>query len=146
MTYLLDTNVISELRKGDRCDANVTAWYAWVEETDIFLSVLVLGELRRGIERIRRRDPQQTVVLERWLEETALSFAGRIMPVDDMIAELWGRTYYVRNVPVIDGLLAATAMTHDMTLVTRNVSDVEGLGVRLLDPFSGNDSTPEVVQ
>ncbi len=110
MTYLLDTNVISELRKGDRCDANVTAWYAGVEETDIFLSVLVLGEMRRGIERIRRRDPQQTVVLERWLEETALKFAGRILPVDDIIAEVWGRTYYVRNVPVVDGLVAATAM------------------------------------
>ena len=146
MTYLLDTNVISELRKGDRCDANVTAWYAGVEETDIFLSVLVFGELRRGIERIRRRDPQQTVVLERWLEETALRFAGRIMPVDDMIAELWGRTYYVRNVPVVDGLLAATAIAHDMTLVTRNVSDVEGLGVRVLDPFSGNDNSHESVQ
>ena len=146
MTYLLDTNVISELCKGDRCEANVTAWYAGVEETDIFLSVLVLGELRRCIERIRRRDPQQTVVLERWLEETALRFAGRIMPVDDMIAELWGRTYYVRNVPVVDGLLAATAMAHDMTLVTRNVSDVEGLSVRVLDPFSGNDNSHELVQ
>ena len=139
MTYLLDTNAISELRKGDRCDANVMAWYTGIKETDIFLSVLVLGELRRGIEKLRRRDPQQTVVLERWLEETALRFAGRILLVDDMIAELWGRTYYVRNVPVIDGLLAATAMAHDLTLVTRDVSDVEGLGVRALDPFRGND-------
>ena len=76
MTYLIDTNVISELRKGDRCDANMKAWYAGVGETDIFLSVLVLGEMRRGIERIRRRDPQQTIVLERWLEETALRFSG----------------------------------------------------------------------
>ena len=146
MTYLIDTNVISELRKGDRCDANVTAWYSRVEETDIFLSVLVLGEMRRGIERIRRRDPKQTYVLERWLEETALKFAGRILPVDNIIAEVWGRTYFVRNVPVVDGLLAATAMAHDMTLVTRNVSDVEGLGVRVLDPFSGNDNSHELVQ
>ena len=146
MTYLLDTNVISELRKGGRCDANVQAWFAGVGETDIFLSVLVLGEMRRGIEWIRRRDPQQTIVLERWLEETALRFAGRILPVDDMIADLWGRTYYVRNVPVIDGLLAATAMAHDMTLVTRNVSDVEGLGARVLDPFSGNDISNESIR
>ena len=146
MTYLLDTNVISELRKGDRCDANVTAWYAGVGETDILLSVLVLGEMRRGIERIRRRDPQQTIVLERWFQETALKFSGRILPVDDMIAELWGRTYYVRNAPVIDGLLAATAIAHDMTLVTRNVSDVEGLGARVLDPFIGNDDSHELVQ
>ena len=136
MTYLLDTNVISELRKGDLCDANVTAWYAGVKDTDMYLSVLVLGEMRRGIERIRRRDPQQTAVLELWLEETALKFAGRILPIDEMIGEAWGRMYYVRNVPVVDGLLAATAMVHDIALVTRNVSDVEGLGARVLDPFS----------
>ena len=135
MTYLIDTNVISELRKGDRCDANVSAWYERTEEADIFLSALVLGELRRGIERIRRRDPQQTTILERWLEETALKFSGRILPVDELIAEVWGRTYYTRNVPVVDGLLAATAVVHDMTVVTRNVSDVEGLGARLLNPF-----------
>ena len=135
MTYLLDTNVISELRKGDLCDSNVTAWYAGVKDTDIFLSVLVLGEMRRGIERIRRRDPQQTAVLERWLEETALKFAGRILYIDEMIAAAWGRIYYVRNAPVVDGLLAATAEVHDMTLVTRNVSDVEGLGVQVFNPF-----------
>ena len=136
MTFLLDTNVVSELRRGDRCDPNVSAWYAGVEETDIFLSVLVLGEMRRGIERIRRRDPQQTVVLERWLDEIVLRFAGRILPIDEMTAEAWGRTYYVRNAPVVDGLLAATAIVHDLTLVTRNVSDVRGLGARVLNPFS----------
>ena len=135
MTYLLDTNVISELRKGDGCDANVKAWYEGVEETYIFLSVLVLGEMRRGIERMRRRDPQQTNILERWLEDTALKFAGRILPIDETIAEVWGKIYYVRNVPVVDGLLAATAMVHGMTLVTRNVSDAEGLGARVFDPF-----------
>ena len=102
----------------------------------MFLGVLVLGEMRRGIERIRRRDPQQTAVLERWLEEIALKFAGRILPIDETIAEAWGRMYYVRNVPVVDGLLAATAIVHDITLVTRNVSDVEGLGARVLDPFN----------
>ena len=136
MTFLLDTNVVSELRKGERCDPNVSAWYAGVDETGIFLSVLVLGEMRRGIERIRRRDPQQTVVLERWLDEIVLRFAGRILPIDEMTAEAWGRTYYVRNVPVVDGLLAATAIVHDLTLVTRNVSDVRGLGARVLNPFS----------
>ena len=136
MTFLLDTNVVSELRKGERCDPNVSAWYAGVEETGIFLSVLVLGEMRRGIERIRRRDPQQTVVLERWLDEIVLRFAGRILPIDEMTAEAWGRTYYVRNAPVVDGLLAATAIVHGLTLVTRNVSDVRGLGARVLNPFS----------
>ena len=136
MTFLLDTNVVSELRKGDRCDPNVSAWYAGVKETDIFLSVLVLGEVRRGIERIRSRDPQQTIVLERWLDEVVLRFAGRILPIDEMTAEAWGRTYYVRNTPVVDGLLAAAAILHDLTLVTRNGSDVRGLGARVLNPFS----------
>ncbi len=136
MAYLIDTNVISELRKGDRCDVNVRAWYAAVEESDLFLSVLVLGEMRRGIERTRRRDPQQAVVLEGWLAATAKGFAGRILPIDEATTEAWGRMYFIRNVPVIDGLLAATAIVHHMTLVTRNVADVEGLGVHVLDPFS----------
>ena len=136
MAYLIDTNVISELRKGDRCDANVRAWFAAVEETDVFLSVLVLGEMRRGIERVRRRDPEQAVALEGWHAATARSFAGRILPVDEATTEAWGRMYFVRNVPVVDGLLAATAIVHGMTLVTRNVSDVEGLGARVLDPFA----------
>ncbi len=109
MAYLLDTNVISELRKGDRCDANVSGWYAEVEETDIYLSVLVLGEMRRGIEQIRRRDPQQAVVLERWHEATAQSFAGHILAIDETITEAWGRVSAVRPIPVVDGLLAATA-------------------------------------
>ena len=138
--YLIDTNVISELRKGDRCDANVRAWYESVEVTDLYLSVLVLGEMRRGIERIRRRDPEQTDVLERWLEQTALNFEGRILPVDELVADVWGKAYYVRNIPVVDGLLAATAIVHDMTLVTRNVSDVQGLGARLLNPFDPSDN------
>ena len=135
MAYLIDTNVISELRKGDRCDANVRAWFAAVEETDLFLSVLVLGEMRRGIERVRRRDPQQASVLEGWHAATVRSFAGRILPVDEATTEAWGRMYFIRNVPVVDGLLAATAIVHGMTLVTRNVSDVEGLGTQVLDPF-----------
>ena len=137
MTYLLDTNVISELRKGDRGDANVTAWYAGVEEADIFLSVLVLGELRRGIELARRRRGiDQTEALEAWLQTVIEEFSGRILSVDAQVADTWGRISALRPIPVVDGLLAAIAMAHDMTLVTRNVSDVEGLGIRVLDPFS----------
>ena len=136
MAYLIDTNVISELRKGDRCDVNVRAWYAAVEETDIFLSVLVLGEMRRGIKQVRRRDPQQAAVLKGWHAATTQSFAGRILPIDETTTEAWGSMSALRPVPVVDGLLAATATVHDMTLVTRNVADVEGLGVHVLDPFS----------
>ena len=133
--YLLDTNVVSELRKRDRCDENVAAWYTGISDEDLFLSVLTLGEIRKGIELLRDRDLRQAEVLEDWLEDVKRHYQGRILSIDADTANAWGRTYYVRNVSVVDALLAATASVHDMTLVTRNVSDVEGLGVRVLDPF-----------
>ena len=133
--YLPDTNVISELRKGDRCDANVSAWHAGITDDEIFLSVLTLGEIRRGVERIRDRDPRQCAVLESWLLEVADRYAHRILPVDERIADDWGQSYYIRNVPVVDGLLAATARVYNLTLVTRNIQHVQGLGVNLLNPF-----------
>ena len=79
--YLTDTNVISEIRKGNRCDANVSAWYAGVTVDDIFLSVLVLGEIRRGVERIRGRDPRRYAILENWLLEVASRYARRVLAV-----------------------------------------------------------------
>ena len=134
--YLPDTNVISELRKGDRCDANVSTWYAGVTDDDIFISVLVLGEIRRGVERIRDRDPQQCGFLESWLRDVTVRYTHRILPVDEKVADAWGQSYYIRNVPVVDGLLAATARVHNLTLVTRNIQDVQGLGASLLNPFA----------
>ena len=133
--YLLDTNVVSELRKGTRGDRNVNAWYSRVAEEETFLCALVIGEIRKGIETIRDRDPHQASVLNSWLLNLRRQYDGRILPVDDEIAEAWGRMYYVRNVSPIDGLLAATALVHNLTLVTRNFSDVEGLGVEILNPF-----------
>ena len=133
--YLPDTNVISELCKGDRCDANVSVWYAGVADDEIHLSALVLGEIRRGVELIRDRGPQQTSVLESWLREITGRYAHRILPVDQRVADAWGRSYYIRNAPVIDGLLAATARVHNLTLVTRNIQHVQGLGATLLNPF-----------
>ena len=134
--YLLDTNVVSELRKRDRCDENVAAWYTGILDEDLFLSVLTLGEIRKGIALLRDRDLPQAEVLEDWLEDVKRHYQGRILSIDADTAVAWGETYYVRNVSVVDGLLAATARVHDMTLVTRNVADVEGLGIRVLDPFS----------
>ena len=134
--YLLDTNVVSELRKRDRCDENVAAWYTGVSGDELFLSVLVLGEIRRGIERIRDRDPQQCAALEQWLQEVTLRYAHRVLPIAERVSDVWGQFYYIRNVPVVDGLLAATAKVHNLTLVTRNIQDVQGLGVDLLNPFS----------
>jgi toxin FitB len=132
---LIDTNVISEVRKGERCDANVSAWYASVPEADIFLSVLVLGEIRKGIERARGSNPVKAEALERWLRAVVEGFAHRIFGVDGRVAEEWGRMGAIRSVSVIDALLAATAKANGLTLVTRNTADVQGLGVALLNPF-----------
>ena len=145
--FLLDTNIISEVRKGPRSDANVSNWYAGVSESQLFISSLTIGEIRSGIELARRRrDVDQAEALETWLQTVIQRFSGRILTVDTEEADTWGQMSAIRPVPVVDGLLAATAMTHDLTLVTRNVSDVEALGVRVLDPFSGNDSSHELVK
>lgn len=137
MTYLIDTNVISELRKGARCDVNVAAWYGSIAAEDIFLSCLVLGEIRKGVERSRARDPAQAAALDRWLRDVSTAFQGRVLGIDGVVADHWGRISAVRPVPVIDGLLAATALAHDLTLVTRNERDVSGLGAKVLNPFEG---------
>lgn len=136
MKYLVDTNVISEVRKADRCNPGVAAWYATVTDEDLCLSVLVLGEIRKGLERLRGRDPQQAKVLEIWLDAVAAAFGERALPIETSIADEWGRMNAVRPVPAIDGLLAATAKVHGLILVTRNEADVAGLGATVLNPFS----------
>ena len=135
MSFLIDTNIISEVRKVDRCDAAVAAWWAGVAEDDLWLSALVLGEIRKGVELARRRDPQKAAVLETWLSDVVSGFGDRVLPVDASVAEEWGRMNAIRPVPVIDALLAATAKANDLTLVTRNEADVAGLGVEVLNPF-----------
>lgn len=133
---LMDTNIISEIRKGRRCDAAVAEWYAGVAEGELYLSVLVLGEIRKGAELARRRrDYAQADALENWLQIVAERFAERILPVDAATALTWGRLTALRPLPVIDGLLAATALTQNMILATRNLADFQGLGVQLLNPF-----------
>lgn len=135
MSYLIDTNIISEIRKGARCDASVAAWWASVQDDELFLSPLVLGEIRRGVELSRRRDVQKAAALERWLGEVTAAFADRILPIDATVAEEWGRMSAIRSVPVIDALLAATAKANGLTLVTRNENDVSDLGAEVLNPF-----------
>jgi predicted nucleic acid-binding protein len=135
MTWLVDTNVISEIRKGPRCHPSVASWWAAVEDRDLFLSALTLGEIRKGIESARPRDPVKAGALERWLREVSDVFGARIIGVDPAVADAWGRMSASRSVPVIDALLAATAQVHDLVLVTRNTADVIGLGVRTLNPF-----------
>ncbi len=135
MNYLLDTNIISEVRKGAKCDANVAAWYNSIDDAEIFLSVLVLGEIRKGVERARPSDPAQARALEKWLTAVAESFVERVLTVDQAVADEWGRMGAKRPVSTVDALLAATAKVHGMTLATRNVSDVADLGADFVNPF-----------
>lgn len=135
MSYLIDTNIISEVRKGARCDPNVAAWWASVEDEDLFLSPLVLGEIRKGAALARRKDPAKADALDEWLAQVRTAFADRLFPVDTAVAEEWGRMSAARSVPVIDGLMAATAKANGLTLVTRNEADVADLGTEIVNPF-----------
>jgi predicted nucleic acid-binding protein len=135
VSYLIDTNIISEIRKGDRCDPHVSAWYATVADEDLFLSTLVLGEIRKGVELARSRDPDKAAALEGWLRQVEAAFDGRVLGIDNAVSDRWGRMSAVRPIPVIDGLLAATAVTNGLTLVTRNDRDIAGLGATVLNPF-----------
>ncbi len=133
--HLLDTNVVSELRKNQRANPNVLAWFNTVDEEDVFLSVLVLGEIRRGIDRIRVTDYAQARVFDRWLKGLEATYADRVLPVTQAIADKWGRLSASDPPSVVDALMAATALENDFTLVTRNVQDVARTGVKLLNPF-----------
>ncbi len=135
MTYLLDTNVISEIRKSRR-DPVFNEWFDRVEAPSLFLSALVIGELAHGVARLEQRgDVHQAGLVERWLSEIKERFLGRILPVTSPIAERWGRFDPRHPLPAIDALMAATAIEHDLTLVSRD-SSVTGTGVRLLNPWA----------
>lgn len=135
MTFLLDTNVVSELRKRTP-DPHVLAWYQRNVSAQAYVSVLVLGEIRQGIERIRLRDAAQTEALERWLEQLVVEYRDRILPVTVDVAQEWGRlAASAQPPPAVDGLLAATARVHRLVLVTRNVVDVARTGVPVVNPF-----------
>ena len=125
---------MSEVRRP-RAATAVVAWFGATTDEELFVSVMVVGEVRRGIERLRRRDPGQASVLERWLHELYEFFADRIIPVDSEIAEEWGRIGATLPIPPEDGLMAATAKVRGLILVTRNVSHVDRPGVRVLNPW-----------
>lgn len=133
MSFLLDTNAVSEIRR--RRDPNVRAWVDAVDDADLHLSVLTLGEIRNGIDRLRQRDGAQADVFARWLTELRTRFAGRILPVDVRIAEQWGRLDAIATRNTVDGLIAATAHEHQLTVVTRNTKDFQGCDVPLLNPW-----------
>lgn len=127
--------MVSELRKGPRGNENVRAWFARLADEELYLSVLSVGEIRRGIEAIRRRDPRRAVSLEHWLQRLVVDHAERLLPLDLAVAEEWGRLSAIRTVSVVDTLLAATARVHGLVLATRNVRDVVWTGVDCVNPF-----------
>jgi hypothetical protein len=137
--FLIDTNVISEARKGRRADQGVIGFWAEVarNDTPLFLSAITIGELRRGVDLIRHRgDHQQAGVLEAWLAQVLEDYGDRVLALDGEAAQLWGRLRVPHAQNAIDKQIAAIALLHDLTLVTRNSEDFTGTGVRLLNPFS----------
>ena len=139
--FLLDTNILSELRKANRCDAGVRDWVEGTPAVELYVSVLVLGEIRQGIERIRMRDQAQARALEKWLHGLSTEFADRILLVDERVADQWGRLGLLQPVPTLDAFLAATALVHDLTMVSRDEDGFRNTGVRLINPFSKSKAT-----
>lgn len=135
MSFLLDTNVVSETRRKTP-DPKVVAWVSQADPSDLFISAMTLGEIAKGVALRAKQSPAQSADLEQWLTATRIGYADRIIAIDADIAEAWGRLDAKRNLPVVDGLLAATALVRGMTLVTRNVRDVAGAGVALLNPWN----------
>jgi predicted nucleic acid-binding protein len=135
--FLLDTDVISEIRKRDRAHPKVARWVARTPVEDIGTSVIVLAEIRRGIELKPCCDPEQARLLDRWFAQMRARLQDRVLLIDEPIGEAWAVMSSVpASLPLIDGLLAASAKVHGLTLVTRNVADVARTGVALIDPFS----------
>lgn len=136
--YLLDTNVVSELRKAKsgKADAKVIAWAGGVSASSLFLSVITILELETGILLIERRDPAQGRVLRGWLEGHVLpAFIGRILPVDVPVAQCCAKLHVPDPRSDRDALIAATALVHGMTVITRNIADFQATGVELLNPW-----------
>ena len=136
MKFLLDTNVISEIRKRGRAHPGVASWAAGAPADELATSVVVLAEIRRGIELVRRSDPTQAGLLDRWFAEMRSRLGDHVLPVDEAVADRWARLNVPNPLPMVDGLLAATALVHDLTLVTRNTRDFAKTGAKLLNPFT----------
>jgi len=136
VSHLLDTNVLSEWRKPQP-NPGVVEWLAGIVEDELFISVITIGEIRRGIAKLQlRNDHRQAAAYESWLADTKGAFADRLVPISVDVAEEWGRIHADHPVSMADGLIAATAKMHGWTVVTRNVKDFGATGVRLVNPFT----------
>ena len=134
--YLLDTNVISELRKGGRANHGVTAFFATLAAEEIYLSVVTIGQIRRGLENVRAQgDREQAGRLEAWLDKVVTDFSDRILEFDLDCAQVWGKLMSPHPQHAIDKQIAAIALIYDLTVVTRNTDDFVSSGVRSLNPF-----------
>jgi predicted nucleic acid-binding protein len=136
--FLLDTNLVSELRKvrSGKANAGVATWADQVEATALFISAITLHELELGVLLMERRDPAQGALLRQWLDQAVLpAFAGRILAVDSVVAQRSAALHVLDPRPFRDGLIAATALVHSLVLVTRNLADFEATGVALLNPW-----------
>jgi predicted nucleic acid-binding protein len=136
MKFLLDTNIISEIRRRERAHPKVAHWVGRTPVEEIGTSVMVLAEIRRGIELKRRSDPEQAKSLDQWYSQMRARLGDRVLPIDEPVAETWSLIGIRTPLPLIDGLLAATAKVHGLTLVTRNVADFPVAGLSLLNPFT----------
>jgi predicted nucleic acid-binding protein len=136
--YLVDTDVISEIRKGAKADESVREFFAVAsrEAIALYLSAVTVGELRTGVERLRHRgDVKQADLLERWLKQVAKTYADAILPFDEETAHVWGRLRVPNPENLLDKQIAATALIHDLTVVTRNTEHFAPTGVRIKNPF-----------
>lgn len=134
--FLLDTNVVSEFRKGSRADVGVIDFVDQHPADSFWLSVIVVGELSRGIELLRRRDPESAELLDVWFLELVDEYEERILPISPAIALQWGGLGIPDPLPVADALIAATGLEHDLIVVSRNLADIARSGVECLNPFA----------
>ena len=136
MGFLIDTNVLSELRKKEKANIGVQNWFTNADGNQLYISVLTLGEIRQGIEQLKHKDEKAAHALDIWLKQIESDSVRLILPITQEIADRWGQINVPDKMPVIDGFLAATALVHNLILVTRNIRDVERSGVKVLNPFS----------
>jgi toxin FitB len=141
LQYLLDTNILSETRKK-QADKRVLAFLSTAEPSALFISVLTLGELKKGVAVKKKSDPDGAALIAAWVDGLEASFGDRILDVDVAAAKVWGDLSAERPRPVVDTLLAATAMTRDLTFVTRNTEDVQGIQVNVLNPWNESKGRP----